>query len=152
MSDTLLLNFKSEHLMLALCDHDDLTSLSDDLKSILLFKIASSLHTSLQIESKVYAGTSKNLTTFEKVEPKSFIRSDERCLPVIKFIEGITGKDFETIPIIPEFSNLKKLHVPESSKLRNCDLCGKIYESLLKLVNSACHPFHYPTRLTSDLK
>ena len=134
-----LLNFQSDQLVLALLDRD-LSSLSEDLKCIILFKVGSGLRESLQKESKTFAGSSKNLTTFEKIDPQSFICSDDRLLPVIKFVEGITGKDFDTIPTAPELQRVKKSYVPESSKKRNFDLCGQIYEGLLKLVNSNCLP------------
>ena len=90
--DQVLLNFQSEQLVLALLNRD-LSSLSEDLKCIILFKVGSGLRESLQMEAKTFTGASKNLTNFEKVDPQSFISSDDRLLPVIKFVEEITGKD-----------------------------------------------------------
>ena len=47
-----LSKFNSEQLVIALIDRD-LCKLSDDLKSIILFKLSSSLNTSLQTESHI---------------------------------------------------------------------------------------------------
>ena len=66
--------------------------------------------------------------------------SDDRSLPVIKFIEGISGKNFDTLPIAPDLPKPKKLYIPESTRKRNFEICGQIYEGILKLVNSNCLP------------
>ena len=59
---------------------------------------------------------------------------------MIKFIEGLTGKDFDTFPIAPKLSEAKKSYFPESTKKRNFDLLGQIYECCLKIVNCNCLP------------
>ena len=61
-----LKTFKSEQLVLALVDRD-LSSLSEDLKCIVLFQIGCSLHESLQAESKKFTTGSKNLTDTVKL-------------------------------------------------------------------------------------
>ena len=84
----------ADQLVLELLDRD-LSELSDELKTILLFQVGSSLKESLQSESRSFTGSSKTLTSFEKVDPEAFICSDERILPVIKFIEAITGNELD---------------------------------------------------------
>ena len=106
-TDTLLAEYKSDQLVLELLNRD-LASLPEELKSIILYKVGSSLKETLLIESRSFTGNSKNLTSFENIDIQSFICSDDRSLPVIKFIEGITGKDFNTLqhsPCVPYLRN-----------------------------------------------
>ena len=139
--------FDLEQLVLSIL-HRDLSLLSEDLKCIILFKVGCTLYESIKKEAKTFIGQSSKLESFEKVDPKSFLTSDDRCLPVIKFVEGLTGKHFDTFPVTCEEPRAKKVHIPETTKARNFDLLGQVYESVLKLVNSNCLP---PIALTNKI-
>ena len=140
-------NVGVEELVLSLLDRD-LSLLSEDLKCIVLYKMGCSLHESFKKESQTFTGLSTKLKTFEKIDPQTFMRSDDRSLPVIKFIEGLTGKYFDTFPVGGDLPKAKRMHIPETTRTRNFDLGGQVYECILKLVNSNCLP---PIALTNKI-
>ena len=133
-----LRDFSSESLVLELLRRD-VSDLTEDLQCIVLFKLGCNLYKRLKEESLAFVGLATKMTNFEN-NPETFVRSEDRVLPVIKFLEGLTGKNLETFPIDSSSSVKKKVHIPESSRKRNFELAGKSYECLLKLVNANCVP------------
>ena len=119
--DKTLLDFTSEQLVLALVDRD-LSSVSEDLKSIVLYQIGTSLNESLQAESKTFAGISMNLTSFEKVDPEKFITSDDRCLPVINLWRALLGNLLAHFPRLHVLQSLKSYtsQKPQKNEILSC--------------------------------
>ena len=134
-----LRDFSSENLVLELLRRD-ISDLTEDLQCIILFKLGCNLYQRLKQESQSFVGLATKMTNFENNNPETFVRSEDRVLPVVKFLEGLTGKNLETFPIDSTSSVQKKVHIPESTRKRNFELVGKSYECLLKLVNANCVP------------
>ena len=95
----LLSNVSTEDLAKTLCGRDDLRDVSENVKSILLFKLGDTLFDDILAETRRYVGLTKKLTTFENIPPETFLASVLRCLPILKFLEGVTGRNYGTVPV-----------------------------------------------------
>ena len=112
--------------------------LDGDCKSILAFKVGLSIHEEMCDDAKNFVRS--KIPDTEESDPFSFIQNHNRCVPFLKFLEGVTDKSYGTMPIFKDEQNKKKKFVPETSVQRNYSLVSRCYEAALKLCNFASLP------------